>query len=139
MSDETDDPKKTAWTWEEETNPVAQKAREIIAAYEEEHIWEPARPAHLMEGEMLGEPPLFSERTHPEPGFPYRAMTEEEVRVLARGIGQMASNAHRAEEDAYRQQDSEMHCYYGGQALKLHDVLKLLERVLRGTWPRSDA
>jgi hypothetical protein len=139
MSDETDDPKKATWTWEEETNPLSQVARKIIAEYEEEHIWEPARPAHLMEGEMFGDPPLFSERVYPEPGFPYRAMSEDEVRVLARGIGQMISNARRAEEDAYRQRDSEMDCYYRGQAQKLHDVLKLLERVLRGTWPRSDA
>ena len=139
MTDGTDDPKKRKWTSEEARAMVMQTARKIVAESEELSLWQPAPPSHFFEWEMFGEPPPFSEKVYPEEGFPYRAMTEDEVRVLARGIGLMASNAHRAEEDAFRQRDSEMHSHYGGQAMKLHAVLKLFARVLRGEWPRSDA
>ncbi len=139
MPGRTDDPMNPSWTREEQESEVTRKMREIVSGFEEMSLWEPARPIHLLVEEMFGEPPLFSKRVHPGPGFPYRAMTEDEVRVLARGVGQMISNAQKAEEDAFRRSDSEMDCYYRGQATKLLDVLKLLEKVLRGEWPRSDA
>jgi len=126
---------------EENREWIRQMAAVHVRKWIEDSLWNPADLAnHLLPDEMGGVPDTrLSERERPGGDFPIRAMSEEEVLVFAKGVGRMAANAWKANEEAFAKQDSDLELHYRVQAGADEKVLTLLERVLRGEWPRSDA
>jgi len=135
VNDEEEDP--------DDPDFIQKKVRRImledLARDEEPSIFEPSPPFHVLWEETFGEVRRFSDKPKLHPDFPYRAMSEAEVRNFARGVALMITNAQLAEEDAHSRHDPEMDCFYRGQADRLHAVLRLLKKVLRKEWPHGDA
>ena len=135
MTDDEEDPNDPDYIQKKVTRIMLRS----LAEAEEPSLFNPAPPVHVLYEETFGEVRRFSDKERPHSGFPYRAMSEAEVRNFVRGVALMSTNAQLAEEDAYSRHDTEMDCFYRGQADQLFAVLRLLEKVLRKEWPHGDA
>ncbi len=116
----------------------------LLAAMEEAFFWAPVQMIHLFPWEESSgpHPPVsrLSAKERPDPDFPYRAMTEAEVRAFARGIAALATNAWLAREkeaDLYGDEAEEE--FYAAQAQNFETVLQLLRRVLESRYPEPGA
>lgn len=106
-------------------------------------LWNPSSPTTYLLPEEMGEDPerplrRRSKEECPPKGFPYRPLTEDEVRAFAQGLGRMTTNARRANEDAHVNANSDAEMVYRVQADANEKALKLLEMVLSGEYPPPD-
>lgn len=118
--------------------------KSLLAAMEEAFFWAPVQKIHLLPWEKSSgpHPPVsrLSAKERPDPHFPYRAMTELEVRAFARGIAALATNgwlAREKEADLYIDEDEEE--FYAAQAHNFETVLQMLRRVLENRYPEPGA
>ena len=131
-------------TREEEVDRLRDEfGSELLAAMRETFFWGATPPMRLLPGEMLDDPghsrPLESQKPRPKPGYPFRALKEDEVRAFVRGIARMETNCWIENEKAEAARDPELECFYRTQAGNFQKVLQLLEMVLRGSFPGPGA